>query len=152
MLHKDLSRRPQLEILRKSHAYPTPKDTQSQKHMDEGTTHSHAFTSWYKDTLWCHIFSTHVVSNSLHPPLSPPALTHTHCLLSLPPFYSSIQSSLCLPPPAPLKWLIKDPKLPQCRHFLVPLYGHLTHCHSIWFPTFFFLNFLPFGICDTTPP
>lgn len=85
MLHKDLSQRPQFDIPRESNACPTPKDTRSQTHVDEGTTRLHALTSWYKQALQ---HPMPLAAPSSHPSLH--LHSSTNRLRSLPPFYSSI--------------------------------------------------------------
>lgn len=84
-----------------------PADKCSQTHVDEGATGpTHVHRTPARSTV--RLQHTRLAAPSSHLPLR----QHIHMtgLLSLPPFYSSIQSSLRLPPTARLKWLIKDPK------------------------------------------
>lgn len=134
MLCKDLSPRPQLEILREPNAYPMPADMHSQTHVDKGTTGS-AYAHRTQGRSTARLQHT-PFSSSLQPPLPLPAHTpHTQ-----PPLFASlllfdpVQSS-----PTSHCWTEmahQRPQAPRCRHFHRPLYGRLTQTLSVTPPGF----------------
>lgn len=129
-------------------------NTQGHSHKDtRGQTH-HTLTHMHVLIQTCsavpHLEHTH--RQQLPPAtLSPPALIYTNCLQFSPPLYSLIHSRLCLPPTAPLKWFIKDPKHLSVGTFLCfymdILVRRSVSLHLVSHPFLETLSSLGFVIC-----